>query len=128
MFDSIMRQGGAPALMSGMGEKAVASYKPPDREAFPLDVIVGRQDGGEFADTVLGEMVKVTHLSVKATADQLTAKGINGLQRNAIVTINGSPWPVELSKSSWGQVWVILGLMRRETTNRNEMQVSNGTV
>lgn len=98
MFDSMMRQGGAPTLMAGLGQQAVLIYTPPDGSAaVTYDAIVGPLSRGEESENFGAGLAQV---SGKNAVERRTVKVVPKHSAMEIVDtgvckLDGIDWPIE---------------------------------
>ncbi len=125
IFDSMMRDGGVPAMMSSLGEASVAEITAGSIEPFKVDAILGRiRAESKFND--IGAEIKVEVGTLRVRQQDLAAKGIVSIPVTAKIVINDTAWSVRAAESEWGTVWVKLGI-EREVRIR-EWQARRGTV
>lgn len=127
VFDDMMATGGAGLLMQVHGAAQPVMYKPPKSDPFEWSVIVGEQRGGESFDAITGDRTKVIRMRITGPTATLTAKGVLGIQRNASVLIDGTPWDIDIPECQFGPALVRIGLMLKSITSHESM-TANGTI
>jgi hypothetical protein len=127
IHDSMMRMGGAPTLMGGLGDKGSLVYKSAGGVEILCDAIIDREKGGLRPNLQAGDVDKVIRRTVKITTEQLTGKGVIGLEQFGVVILNGKTWQIDVSESDWGPAFVKLGLIIFETSRHEDMQ-SRGAI
>ncbi len=125
LVDGIMAQG-AGLLQSTLGDSGALVYKSAGGIEVTCNAIIGRERGGLQQDTETGNIKKVTRRTIKITTNQLTAKGITGLEKYAVAVLGDRTWQIEVAESAWGAALVKLVLILPEIL-RNE-GMSRGTV
>lgn len=123
----MMRMGGVPTLMGGLATEQPVTYKPPQGDPFDWSVIIGAKRGGEVYDANTGDNAKAIRMTVTGPRETLTAKGINTIQRNAVIRIDNEDWAIDVPESQFGGSLVRLGLIIRFTTQNQDM-ASHGAV
>ncbi len=98
------------------------TYSPPQCDAFVVDCILGSQAGGFEYSQQIADWQKVIRVPAHIKTSAMLENSVTALQNNAQVTAGGFEWTIDTPKSTWGPELVKLGLIRRETVRREEMQ------
>lgn len=110
------------SIQGDAGDSAPVEYKPPDGTKFRWPgSIAGAQHGG-LQPQDNGDVLKVFTCRVKGPTPELVARGVTELQRNAIVTVHGVDWSIDLIESLWGENVTILALVRRPIAQHQEIE------
>jgi hypothetical protein len=93
MFDSMMRQGGAPTLMAGLGESEAVIYRPPNGLAeVKYDAILGAISIGEELEQIQGASGK--NAVEKRTAKVIPRESATEIVDTGLVVISGVNWSI----------------------------------
>ncbi len=99
------------------------TYSPPQCDAFVVDCILGEQIGGFEYVPELGDTQKVFRVPARIKTSDMITNGVTSLQKMATATVGGLDWSIDAPKSAWGPELVRLGLIRRETSRHEEMEL-----
>jgi hypothetical protein len=103
--------------------KAMYLSPVPEAKSFGIIAIASTESSSSSYDSDSGDAVKAARLAIQVPTDALVANGITGLERKAIVTVQEREWTMDMERSKWAPAKVTLGLMRREITRHEEMEV-----